>query len=148
MPLKKDGEAEEPQSLTEELSRTGRILYSTETRVHLPPVNSTNEDLTSTSGANTPVNESEHDQLINNDGLNRNFVDLEGQQTEEEEQTDLEEQTDVEQPDGSYVLDEDPVETGPKTFGVWFGLIGCCTGTIVLIFGLYTLINYWVGSPK
>ena len=113
MPLK-DGK----EDTTEQSSTTGRNLYTTGTRVNLPPINIRDGDgdqQSESQDPQTPMNESEHDKLINNNVNDRNFVDLEGG-GEQEEQTDIsggeEEPVDPDPVPGDeeYALDEDPVE--------------------------------------
>jgi hypothetical protein len=110
MPLKKDGEEETKpfKTLTEELSATGRILYSSEIPIN---ENSQLQDENSDMPPETPINESERDTLLSNQ-LQGNFVDLEnqegnetGQETEQEENQEEEEEENQE-----FNMDMDPDE--------------------------------------
>jgi hypothetical protein len=110
MPLKKDGEEETKpfKTLTEELSATGRILYSSEIPTN---ENSQLQDENSDMPPETPINESERDTLLSSQ-LQGNFVDLEnqegnetGQETEQEENQEEEEEENQE-----FNMDMDPDE--------------------------------------
>jgi c-di-GMP-binding flagellar brake protein YcgR len=111
MPLKKDGEEETKpfKTLTEELSASGRILYSSEIPTNEFEENSQLQEENSDLPPDTPINESERDTLLSNQ-LQGNFVDLENPEGHETEQETEQEELEEEEENQELNLDMDPDE--------------------------------------